>query len=129
MLEKILAAIEALTAALNANTAARTGEPAATEAPKKTRAQKAVEAAQAAPQPEPTPAPAAATATAPAVTMEQAIALTKDLAKINRDAAVKTLAKHGAPKATELKPEVLPAYVADVMAQLNPPKADGDGLI
>ena len=132
ILEKLLAAIERLTAALEANGG---GAP-PTEAPKKTRAQKAVEAAQAAPQPEPAPVPSPAPAAAPAtqtpvstVTMEQAISLTKDLAKKSRDAAVATLARHGAAKATELKPEILAAYVADVQAQLNPAPQAGDGLI
>lgn len=133
MLEKILDALARLIAAIEANTAARTGEPAATEAPKKTRAAKAVEAAQAAqPQPEapaPSPAPAPAPAAAGStVTMEEAISLTKDLAKKDRDAAVATLKRHGAGKATELKAEVLSAYVADVKAQLAAPAA-GDGLI
>lgn len=138
MFEKLLAALEALTAAINANTAAQGGA----EAPKKTRAQKAVEAVQAAPTapapaaaapasvaaPAPAPAPAPA-ASGPVPTMEEAISLTKDLAKKDRNAALATLVRHGAPKATELKAENLAAYVADVRAQLAPPAAAGDGLI
>lgn len=141
MLEKILAALEALTAAVVANTAAMGTAPA--DAVKgKTRAQKAIETANAggatpppAPAPSPTPpAPAPAPAVTPGVplTMEKAIELTKELAKVSREKAVAALARHGAGKATELKMENVPAYIADVLAQLAPQPAAapaGDGLI
>lgn len=131
MLEKLLAAIERLTAALEAQASGTTA--------KKTRAQAAVEGAQAniaagaaqaaAPVATSAASPAAAAPAAGGPTLQDVAAVIKELAKVSRDQAVGLLAKHGAPKASELKPETFAAVIAEGRALLNPPPAAGSDLV
>ena len=131
MLEKLLAAIIDLTAALNANTAARTGgtEPAKPAAPAKTPAPaEKVKAATA----KPTAAQNQAAAAAPVektVTQADIQAAGADLTKladivgedgtqIGRSAAVAILGEFGVAKMTAAKPDQIPAIHARVKAKL-----------
>lgn len=116
----IEAKIDELISALDRNTAAQTNQRPAEAPAKRGRPTKAESEAAAAPGILPVPSIVSPPASPAALSVQQIAAKVLELvSKTSRDVAVKLLAKHNAPRASDLKPEQYVAFYAEAQSLID----------